>query len=45
MVYESKKQEEIHKYILRKITLDDQEFLSKTMDNFEISCENVKEYI
>lgn len=45
MAYESKKQEETRKYILRKIALDDQEFLSKTMDNFEISCENVKEYI
>lgn len=32
MAYESKKQEETRKYILRKIALDDQEFLSKTMD-------------
>lgn len=45
MSFETKKQEEIRKYILRKIASDDLEFLSKTMDNFEISCKVVKEFI
>lgn len=45
MSFTEKKKEEIKKYIMRKITLDDKEFIVKTMDNFEISITSVKRYL
>lgn len=45
MSFTDKKREEIKKYILRKIAVDDKEFISKTMDNFGISITSVKRYL
>lgn len=45
MSFTDKKREEIKKYILRKIALDDADVISKTMDNFEISITSVKRYL
>ncbi|MBS7302836.1 MAG: DUF4325 domain-containing protein [Lachnospiraceae bacterium] len=45
MSFTDKKREEIKKYILRKIDLDDNEVISKTMDNFGISITSVKRYL
>ena len=45
MSFDSKKREEIKKYILRKISVDDKELISKTMDSFDISITSVKRYI
>lgn len=45
MSFDSKKREEIKKYILRKIALDDKEMISKAMDSFGISVTSVKRYI
>ncbi|MBQ6886514.1 MAG: DUF4325 domain-containing protein [Lachnospiraceae bacterium] len=45
MSFTDKKREEIKKYILRKIALDDAEVISKTMDNFGISITSVKRYL
>lgn len=45
MSFDSKKREEIKKYILRKIALDDKELIAKSMDSFGISITSVKRYI
>lgn len=45
MSLEAIQKREIYKYILRKISLDDKEFVSKTRDNFGITDENVMAYI
>lgn len=45
MSFTDKKREEIKKYILRKIALDDADVISKTMDNFGISVTSVKRYL
>lgn len=45
MSFTDKKREEIKKYILRKIALDDKEVISKTMDNFDVSITSVKRYL
>lgn len=45
MSFTDKKREEIKKYILRKIAVDDKDFVNKTMDNFGISVTSVKRYI
>lgn len=45
MSFTDKKREEIKKYILRKIAVDDKDFVNKTMDNFGISITSVKRYI
>lgn len=45
MSFDSRKREEIKKYILRKIAVDDQEMIAKTMDSFEASITSVKRYI
>lgn len=42
---ENKKQEVIQKYILRKIAVDDLDFIFKTADNFEISPEVVDDFL
>ena len=43
--FTDKKREEIKKYILRKIAIDDADMIAKTMDNFEISITSVKRYL
>ena len=45
MSFTEKKREEIKKYILRKITLDDADVIAKTKDNFGISLTSVKRYL
>lgn len=40
-----RKREEIRKYILGKIAVNDRDFIDKTMDNFDISPESVGEFI
>ncbi len=40
-----RKREEIRKYILSKIAVNDRDFIDKTMDNFDISPESVGEFI
>lgn len=45
MSFTDKKREEIKKYIIRKIALDDAMVIEKTMDNFSISITSVKRYI
>lgn len=45
MSFDSKKREEIKKYILRKISADDKELIVKVMDSFGISITSVKRYI
>ena len=45
MSFDSKKREEIKKYILRKIAVDDKELIAKAMDSFGISITSVKRYI
>ena len=45
MSFTDKKREEIKKYILRKIAVDDVDVISKTMDNFGISVTSVKRYL
>ena len=45
MSFDSKKREEIKKYILRKIAAGDKELLPKTMDSFGISITSAKRYI
>lgn len=45
MSFTDEKREEIKKYILRKIAIDDKDFISKTMDNFGISITSVKRYL
>lgn len=45
MSFTDKKRQEIKKYILRKISLNDKEFISKTIDNFDISITSVKRYL
>lgn len=45
MSFTDKKREEIKKYILRKIALDDVDVIPKTMDNFGISITSVKRYL
>lgn len=45
MSFTDRKREEIKKYILRKIAIDDAEVISKTMDNFGVSITSVKRYL
>lgn len=45
MSFDSKKKEEIKKYILRKIAEDDKAVIAKTMDSFGISITSAKRYI
>lgn len=45
MSFTDKKREEIKKYILRKIAVDDRDFINKTMDNLGISVTSVKRYL
>lgn len=45
MSFTDKKREEIKKYILQKIALDDKDVIAKTMDSFGISITSVKRYI
>lgn len=45
MSFTDRKREEIKKYILRKIAVDDVDVISKTMDNFGISVTSVKRYL
>ena len=45
MSFTDKKREEIKKYLLRKIALDDKEVIAKTMDNFGVSITSVKRYL
>lgn len=45
MSFTEKKKEEIKKYILRKMALDDQEVIAKTMDSFAVSITSVKRYL
>lgn len=45
MSFDSKKREEIKKYILWKISADDRELLAKTIDSFGISITSVKRYM
>lgn len=45
MSFTEKKRREIKKYILRKIALDDADFIEKAMDNFAISVTSVKRYL
>ena len=45
MSFTDKKREEIKKYILRKIALDDADVIAKTMDNFGVSITSVKRYL
>lgn len=45
MIFEKKKQEAIRKYLLRKIAVDDLEFISKTIDNFELEPIVVEQFL
>ena len=45
MSFTEKKRKEIKKYILRKISEDDRDFIAKTTDAFDISVTSVKRYL
>lgn len=45
MSFTDQKREEIKKYILRKISMDEENVITKTMDNFGISITSVKRYV
>lgn len=45
MSFTDKKRAEIEKYMFRKITLDDEKWMEKTMDSFGISVTSVKRYL
>lgn len=45
MIFDEKKQETIRKYLLRKIAVDDSEFIFKTMDNFDIESIMVEQFL
>lgn len=45
MLFDHRKKEEIRKYILSKIALNDKDFSDKTVDNFGISMADVKEFL
>ena len=45
MSFTDVKREEIKRYILRKIDLNDSRFIEKTMDSFGISVTTAKRYI
>ena len=45
MSFDSQKREEIRKYILRKIALNDKELIAKSMDSFGMSVTSVKRYL
>ena len=45
MSFTEQKRNEIKKYILRKIALDDEKMIEKTMDSFGISVTSVKRYL
>lgn len=45
MSFTDKKREEIKKYLLRKIAVDDKDAIGKTMDNFGISVTSAKRYL
>lgn len=45
MSFTDQKRAEIEKYIFRKIALDDEAFIAKTMDSFGISVTSVKRYL
>lgn len=45
MSFQEEKRESIKRYMLEKIRQEDEEFIQKTMDNFQISITTVKRYI
>lgn len=45
MSFTEKKRQEIKKYILQKIAIDDEKVIEKTMDSFGISVTSVKRYL
>ncbi len=45
MSFDSQKREEIRKYILRKIALNDKELIAKSMDSFGLPVTSVKRYL
>lgn len=45
MSFSEKKRESIKRYMLEKIRMDDEKFIAKTAENFEISTTSVKRYI
>lgn len=45
MSFTDKKREEIEKYIFRKIALNDEKVIEKTMDSFGVSVTSVKRYL
>ncbi|MDE5717985.1 MAG: DUF4325 domain-containing protein [Lachnospiraceae bacterium] len=45
MSFTEQKREEIERYILRKIALDDKKFIEKAMDSFGISVTSAKRYL
>lgn len=45
MSFQEEKRETIKRYLLEKIRQDDETFIQKTMENFEISVTTVKRYI
>ena len=45
MSFQEEKRESIKRYMLEKIRQEDNEFIQKTMDNFQISVTTVKRYV
>jgi len=45
MSFQEEKRESIKKYMLEKIRQDDEQFIQKTMENFQISITTVKRYL
>lgn len=45
MSFQEEKRESIKRYMLEKIRQDDEEFIQKTMENFEVSITTVKRYL
>ena len=45
MSFQEEKRESIKRYMLEKIRQEDEEFIEKTMKNFQISITTVKRYI
>ena len=45
MSFREEKRESIKRYMLEKIRQDDEQFIQKTMENFQISITTVKRYL
>lgn len=45
MSFSEKKRESIKRYMLEKIRMDDEKFITKTAENYEISATSVKRYV